>query len=69
MAVAMATVVHVCTLSRLYYSGKSYVQNYVQTARRFAQNTPKIAYRYKPKSLIPDKAGEDFRFTNWLLYH
>ena len=56
MAVAMATVVRVCHLSRLFYSGKSYVHNYVQTARRCAQNTPKIAYQYQRKSLIPDEA-------------
>jgi hypothetical protein len=47
--------------------GLGYVQNYVQTPVRCAQRTLKIAFHYESKSLIPEKAGRDFRFTNWLL--
>jgi hypothetical protein len=63
MAVAMANVVHVWCLSRLFYSGKSYVQDYVQTARRCAQNRPNTAYDYHRKPLIPGKAGFGFKLA------
>ena len=44
-------------------------QKLAQKGFRLAQITPKIAYHYRSKLLIPRKADEDFRFTNRLLYH